>query len=424
MLFLAGFRYGNAKPIPENVSRAVHRCKNKFWQLRQGIRAAFLYDASILPAWLEEPFGSDPWIRKKLTDWGLEDARLKKPPEPKGQLTKVDIAFWCLYIIGLYMINPPPDMQTLVLFALLLRVQSGSNLRHVNIAAVKWSDVGIDKAGVPYIVLYNTKAWLLASSDTQDKVRPDATYYFSDRISYVLFMIWWGWFSEKHAGRAGSYFFPRINVSSFNFGALFTYESHKEACQCVALHCGVVQAHSGHLGTFTSQSVRRGNAAFTWGLVSNILHHTNQMMGRMKHSFLDRHYAGQDVLSAPGPLFSDIEEINVCYAEFLCEYLDDHKNSLLCKCCGHPACKCKLCERTCHKKHTCWLREFSELTKCKKPTSLGLRMDDPQIYEMRTAWARYGVDEIPTWSKADKTSGKLGSFVWPGTLPEDLLDPI
>jgi hypothetical protein len=416
--FIAMFRYDGRVPGPEHVKRNTKRCKSKFWELRKAMLASVRFDESKLPSSLLQPLGSNAWTHDLLTRWAFE--KPKKAAIVQGSLKKEHIQSWCLWVLGLHMVDPPQNIRTLVLYALLLRIQSGTNGRHTNVASILWSDVGIDVAGCPWIDFTNTKAFKLASSCNQEKLQPKGIVQCLDVISMRLFKIWWDWHLPKHEpSREARYVFPRVNVGHFNFLQHLTNENHKEACQLAAVHCDLILPHTGHLDTFTSQAIRRGNACHTYLLVKSILGHTNPLEGRRQASFLFAHYAGEGALVAPGPLFSDVDGIRLAYNEFFFEHLLQHKNSLLCPSCGFPACKCTTCKKGKHA-HTCYIKYCYDMFGCCKPTASGHRYDEFVINEWRAQWALHGVDTLPVWDKADKTRGKLGSYVWPDTTPEEL----
>ena len=434
MFFLAMIRFdGNTKlpafdtdgPI-KNKSKAL---KDKFLQLRNGIVASCIFQLDQLPDWVHKPPGQEPWIKHIFDKWFKEDP--VTPAKPKGQLSKVQIAFWAMYIIGMYWLKPPNNIQELVMYALLLRVQSGANARQCSLAGMMWSDVGIGVDGVPWVTIYCYKPYACTSLTKKAKVKMASIMTLPDVLSRTLFMIWWHWFRPEPEECATTHFFPIVNMSDFNWKRPVSSENHTAACFEVAEHWHLVTSPD---IDFSSKSVRRGNGTTTWGIVREILHFQNPMHGRMKFSLMEFHYAGEDVILAPGPLFTDIEDIQHEFEEFLCEGLDHRKNSLLCRACGYPACKCTKCialnaGKSSHKGHDpddCWLPGFFKETKTHKPTKQGYRLDFcyPRLdykLAMKQAWSEYGIDGTPVWVRlpSDK-KGSMGGYGWPVSAPSEI----
>ena len=184
---------------------------------------------------------------------------------------------------------------------------------------------------------------------------------------------------------------------------------------------------------FTSQSVRRGNGTWTYSIVRDILHMTNPVNVWAKFSMQDFNYCGEDAILASGPLFTDVDDIQHQYNEFLCDALDFHKNELLCRACGFPKpCggkgRCYKCEAVCggsfkhHRPHTCWLHEVFSVKKVRKLSRKGYPVEPHQEAAMQQAWLDHGVDHIPVWAclPHHEAAKSMGGYMWLPVTPDDI----
>jgi len=430
MFWLGVLRYqkGNQRPLVENIARRTKRLQSMFSELKRGMIESCMFQASELPEWVHRPAGQEPWIKKIFDAWFKEDPDVSA--KPRAQLTKEHICFWAMYILGLWMLEPPENIQELILYALLLRVQSGSNSRTGSLTETKWSEVGISDDGTPWVTIFCYKPFALSSQSKKAKLKKATTMYLTDVLSRTLFNIWWGWNKPSEEEMASLHFFPIVNLSGFQFKRPLSGENHAEACHMVGLHWGLVSSPD---LKFTSQCVRRGNGTWTYSIVRDILHMTNPVNGRAKLSMQDFNYCGDDAILASGPLFTDVADIQHAYNDFLCDALDFHKNELLCKACGFPKpCggkgRCYKCEALCagkpyHRMHTCWLHEMFSTHKVRKPSKKeGYPMKPHQQAAMEQAWLDHGVESIPKWACLPHHAAvkSMGGYMWPSATADDI----
>ena len=99
-----------------------------------------------------------------MTMFAFQDAKAAIAMAPRGYLTPLQIEQYCLGVMAKHMQAELSDSDPSLLFALVLRVQSGSGGRHQNIASILWGDVslkalasGEDRLG--HVCLLGTKSF-------------------------------------------------------------------------------------------------------------------------------------------------------------------------------------------------------------------------------------------------------------------------
>jgi len=147
-----------------------------------------------------------------------------------------------------------------LLHALVLRLQSGTNCRHITLSDVQWCHV----EKLEHVIALDGEMFVFRVAPTS-KESPigQLEYYLTDVITSTLFMHRWQYFSP-HSSSANAkpvYLFPKVlSNGSFDFNQKFNYDNHKDACiQCAQwLGIPMSQEFQAKLG---SNAVRRGNAA-------------------------------------------------------------------------------------------------------------------------------------------------------------------
>jgi len=147
-----------------------------------------------------------------------------------------------------------PDVENFLLHALLLRLQSATNVRHSDLKIIEWSHVeklehvqGLDEC-VFTIKISSLK--VLAANSTP------VEYLACDAITSALMSYWYQYYGKK-----GKWLFPKVNRhGQFNFDLQLTYDTHAEAAKLCAevLQLPVSSEFKKHLGC---KAVKRGNAA-------------------------------------------------------------------------------------------------------------------------------------------------------------------
>ena len=194
-----------------------------------------------------------------------------------------------------------------ILRALLLRVQSGSNLRSGNLCGdVHWRDVHCQPSSALSgfgklfsIDLVNTKSMPRLRQERK------VTRHLDDQLSHHLVHTWW---AKHHWARSpDDYFFPLWRKGQWDFRRPMSNVQHCQAVQACAEFCGLHQHH-----LFTSTSIRRGNALTTEVDVQRLRAERNKQFAWAPHSEVDlKHYCPEGVMVQPGPLFLSTASLKV-----------------------------------------------------------------------------------------------------------------
>ena len=220
MFWLATLRFAKNDQLPlvANIAVRTKRLQAIYSELKRGILASCIFRTSDLPEWVHRTAGQEPWVKHMFDQWFKEDPVV--PAKPKAQLTKDHISFWAMYILGLWMLDPPENIQELILYALLLRVQSGSNARTGSLTETKWSDAGISDDGTPWVTFFCYKPYALASQSKKGTTKKATIMYLTDILSKTLFNIWWGWHKPSEQHMASLHFSPSSISQASNLKGL------------------------------------------------------------------------------------------------------------------------------------------------------------------------------------------------------------
>lgn len=264
-----------------------------------------------------------------------------------------------------------------LLFALVLRLQSGSGSRHKHVVALEWLKgieryeqlVGCDSDSCTYgLKVVPTKHICKHSAPVE--------FYLLDDISHYLFHNWWVLYCPLAAvsQQDNKYVFPEVSGigKRFDFQKVFSPANHTQACMDCVARLGLQPA--GDDRKYTSNCVRRGVAACLGRKIKQVVHNHNLQYGRAPGSRIDLEvYCPEEVLQASGPLFGDIDHMNAKLHDFI--HCMAGVDITKCTVCGFPNCKCDVCgiklaqsvvsknttkrSRTNAKgKHTCPLKDY------------------------------------------------------------------
>ena len=334
---------------------------NKFSQLRSAFQQ--LWPAKSWPLWAQQGKPIPATIKKQLGHWSLQDCKggFGRPSRKHFFLEGSHVEDFALNALREHILHG--DIMG-ILRALLLRLQSATNLRSGNLLKdLKWRDVhyttALQSTGsrkVFSLSLINTKC----QSPLQHQMR--VTRHLDDQLSHLLMHSWW---ESCQRGRSpGEFLFPRCMASGcFDFAQPLSNEEHNFAVQACAHFCGLAKTYDDLL-QFTSTSIRRGNAITIEMEVQRLRAQRNKQFAWGPDSPNPRqHYCPEGVILQPGSLFLDTEEIDrKCTLVIRQAVLEKHTKDL-CQRCGFPDCKCDACSQslgTGHskQKHTCWLPHY------------------------------------------------------------------
>lgn len=147
-----------------------------------------------------------------------------------------------------------PDVHLFLFHALLLRLQSGTNCRHVNLASIPWKHVEKHE----HIVGLNENIFSVKVVPTKEVRRggEPVEFYATDPITASLFQYWHLYHSHK-----GAWFFPKVSKDgSMDFNQQMDYQSHGIACKLCAEILGL-QMSSEFKKNLGAKAIKRGNAA-------------------------------------------------------------------------------------------------------------------------------------------------------------------
>lgn len=391
---------------------------NKWALLRSSFRNLGL-TADELPAWVLRGHGGSDKHHALFRKWALEDAKVATASTPKGSLTSSQIESFCLGVISKHLKGDIPNSSIDILWALVLRIQSGSGGRHQNVVEPKWSSVGYKAAPNPgqdpvgFVDFTSTKIGHMTGHQAA-VASLKSTLFMSDWISSYLFNIWFNLHSADRVSDA-QFFFPNVGMKNdhLHWYSPLSGKAHKRACQACAVYLGL-PCTAEDLASYSSNCVRRGLAAEVVCQVNELLTQTNPGHGRAPGSRVDlKVYCPKHIILRPGPLFSDTAGIKERAMAFLGEAMQDTKTTLVCMCCGFPKCMCTKCKERCKQlngswgmntaattSHTCWL---AGKLKGRIPKA-GPKETADQLLVRREAWAKYGIADLPKW-KSTQANG-------------------
>ena len=155
------------------------------------------------------------------------------------------------------------EQSILMLYAIVLRIQSGSDCRHQCIEELNW-ETSLTKH--EYIVGLEDDMFsitLTPSTKLLGKKAGPVIFYISDALTNYFFQQW----QSMHAPTLGTQpqikkiLFPKIESDgSFNWQRPFSYANHKAACLACA-HMNGIPVTAELEKTMGANAPRRGNAA-------------------------------------------------------------------------------------------------------------------------------------------------------------------
>ena len=149
-----------------------------------------------------------------------------------------------------------PDVHLFVFHAFLLRLQSGTNARHADLAEILWSDVSQVEGTSESTYAVKLRQIKLLGSHPRE-------FWCNDAITSALAGYWISCHSPTigHGTSENIYLFPRVCVGmTFDFKQKMTYECHNNACKLCAETIGL-QVSAEFKDNLSCKSVKRGNAA-------------------------------------------------------------------------------------------------------------------------------------------------------------------
>ena len=239
-------------------ARKVSTVLNLLQQTKSGLRNQ-LHPDSPQPDWLSAPLKSFPVLKKLVGPWERED--LKSMPV-KSYLLAEHIEQFCLEALWYHMQeSDSPLVHLFLLHALFLRLQCGSDSRHVSLVGLTWADVQRHESTIqPSAHIFSVK---LLPSKTLCPTPAPIEFQATDVITSKLLTLWHKYHSPQstRSNAHHVYVFPNVGANdSLDFTQPMSYDEHKRACKgCVeAIGLEVSTAFHSNLG---ANSVRRGNAA-------------------------------------------------------------------------------------------------------------------------------------------------------------------
>ena len=388
----------------------------KFSSLKAGIRALGL-PAGTMPFWMGAKQEAPSLIAKHLKGEKVAHLEDEKPAIKQGFITRDQLLSYVLDMIALDMSGQVLSAKTIQdLF--MLWVEGGRAHRLTSIRSIKWSMTGVVHAAAghaaapapdqPFLIIPSTKGLGNMSGQQAVKAKCLIKFYLGDPVSQYLFKAWQGVVPEDKQEEAGSYFFPHQGQGDFDYTQSASNSCFNAAVLRCAEHLGLV-LNEEHAQTFGANSIRSGIAAEVKTKLEQELGKLNLQHGRAAKSDIDIHgYCPQEVLVEPGLLYTDVAAIEAAWAEKMQQHTMANKDSLLCKICGYPNCKCVRCSllaqgKPCSssKQHVeCWL---AGRTPGKKSKNWIAEAPD-QLQARADAWAACGIYDLPVFQD--------GKFAW------------
>ena len=368
LAWMSWLRHHGLNPGADSQPLTSKTLLNRFSQLRAGLYHLGVQPADASWAWITTDIPRT--IKDQLAAWEVVDLKEGRKEASRKHLyiEGADIEAFCLHILRKHLLEENASDQDL-LTALLLRVQSGTNLRSGNLLKdVHWRDVtkSCTKAGAGAKTLFtikviNTK--MNKDSGAKSLVEQDrkVVRHLDDRLSHHLAKAWW---ERHHDGRQGEeYFFPATKQGAWNWSRHMDNEAHNACVRECAHFCGLARTVE-ELGEFTSTSIRRGNAYTTELQVEKFRQQRNKECAWAPRSKVaSKHYCPEQVAVMPGPLFWDIADTDARFWSVFEKALAEKYQKWMCLKCGFPNCKCPACAQSIAKgnakmKHTCWLSSY------------------------------------------------------------------
>jgi hypothetical protein len=309
------------------------------------------------------------WLKKRLAEWTVEDAKLhKKPVQEQVLLKGSDIEDWCIAMLVKAEHGDVSDWD--LCGALLLRIQSGTNLRAGNLEKdLCWRDVCSSGSRGEHgsLDVVNTKRLSAANRNlgAMMAMAGKVTRYLDDDISGQLFQMWCS--RHEHDRLPQDNFFPNFHMRELIWSEALSNRTHNDMVRRCASDQGL--AVGGKLLLYSSTSIRRGNQAITEELVAKFRSQRNKDNGWAKDSFVPQlHYTPESVSLAPGPLFWEVAACNLKLQQALAETGLARFNRMMCRVCAFPfpagdkCCSCAACKQSSqigrkaivNIAHTCW----------------------------------------------------------------------
>ena len=251
--------------------------------------------------------------KKQFAYWKREDERSWSSPAPEQvYLTGEQIQDYCIVVCA-QLASGAHVSDDMLLTALLVRFQSATNVRAGNLEYdLRWEDVHEDNGPGLYgrVSFINTKRVSAAAANVAkvSRLRAKVDRYIDDDVSGTLFK---EYNKRNREGRAATqYFFPAAQGDAMEWDRPMSNKQHNKLIQRMVAMMGY--ATEDRVLLYTSTSIRRGNQALTEVLVQKFRAQRNHSLGWASGSQVpEQHYAPEAIVLAPGPLFWDIESINV-----------------------------------------------------------------------------------------------------------------
>ena len=260
-----------------------------------------------LPPWAHKGTRFPQAIRDQCAIWASEDLHsgAKLPSRRHLFLDGSQVEAYCLHQMQQDLLLPEGATDQNILHALVLRVQSGTNLRSGNLRQdIHWRDVFFRPSQNRFSIdVINTKINAGSGARSLRFNHRKVTKHLDDVLSHHLIQSWW---ERHHKGRSPEdYFFPYWTKSQFQWSKCMSNEQHNTAVQaCAAFH------KIGDYVQFTSTSIRRGNALTTEIEVQNLREQRNLTCAWAHKSRVAlSNYCPWTVMVQPGPLFTNVDEV-------------------------------------------------------------------------------------------------------------------
>lgn len=379
----------------------------KFGKIRVGLEQCGEVD---VPAWAEVGVPHTRLVKNTIAQWSLEDLHhpAKKACKEKLSLQGHQIEDYCLSLIVQDMAGQSLSDWDLCK-ALVLRVQSGTNIRSGNLGDIIWSDVVCQKGTGEFgsISVLNTKrvARSVGSASKVSRVQAKVARWIDDLITGYMFKAW----CARHKDHAASsdFFFPAfVNMQPVWQRHLQNAVHNQWVRECVST-LGL-ESNPGKLALYSTTSIRVGNVDCTEESITRFRAQRNKDCGWAKDSWVPlRHYTSDAVALAAGPLFWDKAGCDAKYMGACQTHLKEKYLALLCTQCGMPfpdgatECPCNRCKLKARYialgsasnpkvGHSCWKQQ------CRHPDHVP---EDAQLL-LAAAWAELGCPWRVVWVPA------------------------
>lgn len=267
LTWLSWRRNRMALPSSKGMPISVKTLRELFSGLRSGLHELEIPD---LPAWAKAHERIPAAFTRRLALWKRDEARhpLKKVFR-KAVLPAQQVEAYCMHIAGL-LVDGEVVTDKQLAGAVLLRFQSGSNVRSANLVQdIHWRSVrplgGLDEAFA--VVFINTKrATGNASAKQLAELVLTAVRDVDDLLSQYLTRAWF-FRHHKKVDMEDAFFPTFLPCGAADFRKPMSNKVHNAVVRECASHGGLV-TNAVALAGYTSTSIRRGNAEGLIGIAS------------------------------------------------------------------------------------------------------------------------------------------------------------